>query len=62
MAAECVDIANRMSLHRDRERLMQMAERWLRMAADVDAPDLAVVSSARPDRRGVSPSAEPGAD
>ena len=48
MAAECQDIANRMSLHGDRERLMQMAERWLRLAADADTRDVAGVSGAKP--------------
>jgi len=46
MAAECVDIADRMSLHRDR--LMQTAERWLRLAADADAQNVAVPSGAKP--------------
>ena len=48
MAAECQDIANRMSLHSDRERLMQMAERWLRLAADADTRGVAGVSGLTP--------------
>ena len=49
MAAECQDIANRMSLRGDRERLMQMAERWLRLAADADVRNVAVVSDTKPE-------------
>ena len=42
MAADCIEIAKRMSLHCDRERLMEMAERWLLLAVAEDAAETAL--------------------
>jgi hypothetical protein len=40
MAAECLEVADRMSLKADRERMMGMAIRWLDMAQKAEAePD-----------------------
>jgi hypothetical protein len=37
-AADCIDDAQRMSLRSDRERLMEMAQRWLDLAKLAEAP------------------------
>jgi hypothetical protein len=37
LAAECLSIAERMSLKADRARLMEMAERWSEMARKADS-------------------------
>jgi hypothetical protein len=36
LAAECLELARRMSLHRDRAHLMEMAQRWLGLAAEAE--------------------------
>ena len=36
LAAECLELAQRMSLHRDRAHLMEMAQRWLGLAAEAE--------------------------
>ena len=41
MAAECVEIGQRMSLNEDRARLFNMAEHWLRLAQETEAKALA---------------------
>jgi hypothetical protein len=40
MAAECLEIAGHMSLNKDRVRLMQMAERWSRLADEAQSQEL----------------------
>jgi hypothetical protein len=41
LAAECLQIANNMSLNAERARLMEMAQKWLELAqkAEADADD-----------------------
>jgi hypothetical protein len=36
IAAECLELAHHMSLHRDRARLMEMAQRWLGLALEAE--------------------------
>jgi len=36
-AQACMDVAERMSLREDRERMVQMAERWLQLARETRA-------------------------
>jgi len=37
LAAQCLEVAERMSLRADRERMMDMATRWLEMARKAEA-------------------------
>jgi hypothetical protein len=37
MAAQCIEAAERMSLRADRARLLEMAQRWLRLAQGAEA-------------------------
>jgi hypothetical protein len=37
MAAQCIEAAERMSLRADRARLLEMAQRWLRLAEGTEA-------------------------
>lgn len=37
-AQACMEVAGRMSLREDRERMVQMAERWLQRARQTAAP------------------------
>jgi len=39
-AAECLEIARCMSLDKDRARLVQMAERWSRLADEAQSKEL----------------------
>jgi len=38
MAADCIEVAQRMSLKDDRARMMQMAQRWLDLAQQAETP------------------------
>ena len=38
-AAECLEIARHMSLDKDRARVMQMAERWSRLADEAQSKE-----------------------
>jgi len=37
MAASCIEVAERMSLHADRDRLLEMAQHWLDLARKAEA-------------------------
>lgn len=37
LAKECLDVAERMSLADDRQRMMSMAQRWLQLAEKAEA-------------------------
>jgi hypothetical protein len=37
MATDCLQVAERMSLHRDRERLVEMARQWITLAQRAEA-------------------------
>jgi len=39
MAADCIEVAQRMSLKDDRARMMEMAQRWLDLARQAETPD-----------------------
>jgi putative IMPACT (imprinted ancient) family translation regulator len=38
MAADCIEVAQRMSLKDDRTRMMEMAQRWLDLAQRAEIP------------------------
>ena len=38
MAADCIEVAQRMSLKDDRVRMMEMAQRWLDLAQQAETP------------------------
>jgi putative IMPACT (imprinted ancient) family translation regulator len=38
MAADCIEVAQRMSLKDDRARMMEMAQRWLDLAQQAETP------------------------
>jgi hypothetical protein len=39
LAAECLEVAERMSLRADRSRMMEMAQRWLDLAKKAERSD-----------------------
>jgi len=44
MAAQCMELAERMSLRADRARLVEMAAGWLSLAEMAERPDGALIS------------------
>jgi hypothetical protein len=38
MAADCIEVAQRMSLKDDRDRMLEMAQRWLDLAQQAETP------------------------
>lgn len=46
-AAACLEVAQRMSLHGDRVRMMEMAQRWLDLAQQAEAGEEAQASGQR---------------
>jgi hypothetical protein len=46
-AAACVEVAQRMSLHEDRLRMMEMAQRWLELAQKDEAAEAAQAAGQR---------------
>ena len=39
LAADCLEVAERMSLREDRARMMEMAQRWLDLAKKAEADE-----------------------
>jgi hypothetical protein len=58
-AAACLEVAQRMSLHEDRVRMMEMAQRWLDLAQQAEVGEEAQASGQRQQRGNQPPPPQP---